>query len=51
MTSPTADLRIRATKPLLAPAILEEEIPLDATRAALRRFPNGTTCRTSMPLT
>jgi 3-deoxy-7-phosphoheptulonate synthase len=31
----TADLRIRATKPLLAPAILEEEIPLDAARAAL----------------
>ncbi len=31
----TADLRIRASKPLLAPAILEEEIPLDVTRAAL----------------
>ena len=35
MTPPTSDLRIRATKPLLAPAVLEEEIPLDATRAAL----------------
>jgi phospho-2-dehydro-3-deoxyheptonate aldolase len=37
MSSPTStvDLRIRATKPLLAPAILEEEIPLDAARAAL----------------
>jgi len=31
----TADLRIRAIKPLLAPAILEEEIPLDDVRAAL----------------
>lgn len=27
--SPTSDLRIRATKPLLAPAILEEEFPLE----------------------
>jgi 3-deoxy-7-phosphoheptulonate synthase len=35
MHSSTADLRIRATKPLLAPAILEEEIPLDDARAAL----------------
>ncbi len=31
----TADLRIRATKPLLAPAVLEEEIPLDDARATL----------------
>jgi 3-deoxy-7-phosphoheptulonate synthase len=31
----TADLRIRATKPLLAPAILEEEFPLDDAGAAL----------------
>jgi 3-deoxy-7-phosphoheptulonate synthase len=29
MHPPTFDLRIRATRPLLAPAILEEEIPLD----------------------
>jgi 3-deoxy-7-phosphoheptulonate synthase len=29
MHPPTSDLRIRATRPLLAPAILEEEIPLD----------------------
>ncbi len=29
MHSSTSDLRIRATRPLLAPAILEEEIPLD----------------------
>ncbi len=35
MTAATSDLRIRATKPLLAPAILEEEIPLDAAGAAL----------------
>jgi hypothetical protein len=27
MHPPTSDLRIRSTKPLLAPAILEEEIP------------------------
>lgn len=32
MHSPTSDLRIRATKPLLAPAVLEEEFPLDARR-------------------
>jgi len=31
----TADLRIRATKPLMAPALLEEELPLDDARAAL----------------
>jgi 3-deoxy-7-phosphoheptulonate synthase len=31
----TSDLRIRATKPLLAPAILEEEFPLDDSRAEL----------------
>ncbi|MFA5264749.1 MAG: 3-deoxy-7-phosphoheptulonate synthase [Opitutaceae bacterium] len=31
----TSDLRICATKPLLAPAILEEELPLDSTGAAL----------------
>ena len=31
----TSDLRIRATKPLLAPAILEEELPLDDARAGL----------------
>jgi 3-deoxy-7-phosphoheptulonate synthase len=29
MHPPTSDLRIRATRPLLAPAILEEEFPLD----------------------
>ena len=29
MHQPTADLRIRATRPLPAPAILEDEIPLD----------------------
>lgn len=33
----TADLRIRATKPLVAPAILEEELPLDDARAAVVR--------------
>lgn len=31
----TADLRIRATKPLIAPAVLAEDIPLDETGAAL----------------
>ena len=31
----TADLRIRATKPLMAPALLEEELPVDDGRAAL----------------
>ncbi len=34
MQSPTSDLRIRATRPLLAPAILEEEIPLDEAGSA-----------------
>jgi len=31
----TADLRIRATKPLMAPALLEDELPLDEARATL----------------
>ena len=31
----TADLRIRATKPLMAPALLEEDLPVDDVRAAL----------------
>ncbi len=35
MPSATSDLRIRATKPLDAPAVLEAEIPLDDARAAL----------------
>jgi len=35
MHQPTADLRIRATKPLIAPALLESELPLDDTRAEL----------------
>ncbi|MBI5382402.1 MAG: 3-deoxy-7-phosphoheptulonate synthase [Opitutae bacterium] len=35
MHQPTSDLRILSTKPLLAPAILEEEFPLDDARAAL----------------
>ena len=35
MHSPTADLRIRATKPLIAPAVLEDDLPLDDARAAL----------------
>jgi 3-deoxy-7-phosphoheptulonate synthase len=35
MHQPTADLRIRAIKPLLAPAILEEEVPVDDARAEL----------------
>jgi 3-deoxy-7-phosphoheptulonate synthase len=34
MHQPTSDLRIRATRPLLAPAILEEEFPLDDAGAA-----------------
>jgi 3-deoxy-7-phosphoheptulonate synthase len=33
MHKPTYDLRICATKPLLAPAILEDELPLDDARA------------------
>ncbi|HEY0947631.1 MAG TPA: 3-deoxy-7-phosphoheptulonate synthase [Opitutaceae bacterium] len=33
--SSTSDLRIRATKPLLAPAILEEEFPLSVAHAEL----------------
>lgn len=33
MSHRTADLRILATKPLLAPALLEEEIPLTSSRA------------------
>lgn len=35
MPSTTADLRIIATKPLLAPALLAEEIPIDDAGAAL----------------
>src|SRR3954471_3194412 len=36
MTHPrTADLRIRAQKPLIAPAVLEDELPLSDTGAAL----------------
>jgi 3-deoxy-7-phosphoheptulonate synthase len=35
MHSRTSDLRIRATKPLIAPAILEEELPLDDAGAEL----------------
>ncbi len=35
MHTKTSDLRIRATKPLLAPAILEEELPLDEKGATL----------------
>lgn len=35
--SPTADLRIRSTRPLLSPAILEEEIPLGSAEAAFVR--------------
>lgn len=35
MFTRTSDLRIRATKPLIAPAVLEEELPLDDTGAAL----------------
>lgn len=35
MHQTTADLRIRATKPLMAPALLEEELPVDDARAVL----------------
>ena len=35
MHSPTADLRIRAQKPLIAPAVLEDELPLPDTGAAV----------------
>jgi 3-deoxy-7-phosphoheptulonate synthase len=36
MTAPrTSDLRIRAQKPLIAPAVLEEELPLSESAAAL----------------
>ncbi len=35
MHQPTSDLRIRATKPLVAPAVLEEELPLPDTGAGL----------------
>ncbi|QYM79126.1 3-deoxy-7-phosphoheptulonate synthase [Horticoccus luteus] len=35
MNQPTADLRIRATKPLIAPAVLEDDLPLTAASAAL----------------
>ena len=43
MRKPTADLRIRTARPLLSPAILEEDLPLtepgaslvDATRHAI----------------
>jgi 3-deoxy-7-phosphoheptulonate synthase len=35
MSQPTSDLRIRATKPLMAPAALEAELPLGETGAAL----------------
>jgi 3-deoxy-7-phosphoheptulonate synthase len=31
----TSDLRIRATKPLIAPAVLEDDLPLDDARATL----------------
>lgn len=34
MHQPTADLRIRAQKPLIAPAALEDELPLSETAAA-----------------
>ncbi|HRE80725.1 MAG TPA: 3-deoxy-7-phosphoheptulonate synthase [Opitutaceae bacterium] len=37
MHLPTSDLRIRAVKPLLSPAILEEELPLDDRGATLIR--------------
>ncbi len=35
MRQPTSDLRIRTTRPLLSPAILEEDLPLGETGAAL----------------
>ena len=35
MRQPTADLRIRTARPLLSPAILEEDLPLPDTGAAL----------------
>ena len=35
MRPPTADLRIRTARPLLSPAILEEDLPLGAPEAAL----------------
>lgn len=35
MTVPTDDLRIRAVRPLLPPAILAEEIPLTEAAASL----------------
>jgi 3-deoxy-7-phosphoheptulonate synthase len=35
MHTPTSDLRIRATKPLIAPAVLEEELPLPDESAEL----------------
>jgi 3-deoxy-7-phosphoheptulonate synthase len=35
MHLPTSDLRIRAQKPLIAPAVLEEELPLDDAGAEL----------------
>ena len=35
MHPPTSDLRIRATKPLIAPAVLEAELPLSDAGAAL----------------
>ncbi|MBA4137597.1 MAG: 3-deoxy-7-phosphoheptulonate synthase [Opitutus sp.] len=35
MRQPTSDLRIRTARPLLSPAILEEDLPLNETGAAL----------------
>ena len=35
MRQPTSDLRIRTARPLLSPAILEEDLPLDEAGAAL----------------
>lgn len=35
MHQPTSDLRIRAQKPLIAPAVLEDELPLSESGAAL----------------